>query len=73
MNRTLARAVACALALIVSFAPMPLVRAQEPAGSAQAPTPVTAPTQPAGQAQGNSEASPQESTPSSHQPPVELP
>ncbi|HTM36324.1 MAG TPA: hypothetical protein VL156_06225 [Terriglobales bacterium] len=73
MNRTLARAVACALALIVSFATVPLVRAQEPASSAQAPTAGTAVTQPAGQAQGNSQASPQESTPSSHQPPVELP
>jgi hypothetical protein len=75
MNRTLARAMACALAVIVSFATVPLGRAQAPASSApsQAPTAGPTETQPAGQAQGNPQASPQETNPSNHQPPVELP
>ena len=73
MNRTLARAIACALVWIVSFAPVPLVRAQQPAD----PTPQPAvpekgstETQPA---QGTTQAPPQETNPANHQPPVELP
>ena len=75
MNRTLARAIACALALIVSFATVPLGCAQQPAGSppAQAPTAASTGTPPAGQGQGNAQASPQETNSSNHQPTVELP
>jgi hypothetical protein len=62
MNRPLARAVAISLALIVSFTTAPLVCGQEqqPADQAQAPQSQT--------------STPQDgTTPSNHQPPVELP
>jgi outer membrane biosynthesis protein TonB len=75
MNRTLARAIASLLVLIVSFATAPLVRAQDqaastPAQAAQAPNSTVQPAQPG---QESSQPTPQETTPSSHQPPVELP
>ena len=65
MNRPLARAVASSLVLIVSFTTAPLVCAQEqqPAKE-QAGTP-SPQTQPPGPQDGT--------TPSTHQPPVELP
>jgi hypothetical protein len=60
MNKTLARALAPTLAIIVSFTTGPLLCAQQT--SDQAPTS----TQPA-------QSAPQETTPPAHQPPVELP
>lgn len=75
MNRTLARAIAGPLVLVVSFSTAPLVYAQ----STDAPQAQAAPsqgsnqTQPAGVQQQPAQATPQDQNPSSHQPPVELP
>jgi hypothetical protein len=60
MNKTLARALAATLAIIVSFTTGPLLCAQQT--SDQGPTS----TQPA-------QSAPQETNPPAHQPPVELP
>lgn len=75
MNRTLARAIAGPLVLIVSFTMAPLVCAQQ---TGDAPQAQTAPaqdsqTKPAAQDQQTAPTAPQEQTPASHQPPVELP
>jgi len=67
MNRTLARAIASPVVLIVSFATVPLVRAQDSAQAAPAAGSIEA------QAQGSAQSRPQETNPSNHQPPVELP
>ena len=75
MNRTLARAIAGCLVLIVSFATAPLVCAQSTdAPQAQAaPSQGTGQTEPADPQQQPAKTTPQDQTPSSHQPPVELP
>jgi len=76
MNRTLARAMAGPLVLIVSFTTTPLVCAQQ---TTDAPQTQAAPAQPAAQPQSGAQSqepaqtAPQEQTPASHQPPVELP
>ena len=75
MNRTLARAMAGPLVLIVSFTTAPLVCAQQsgdPAQSQAAPT-QNSQTQPAAQDQQPAQTAPQEQTPANHQPAVELP
>lgn len=75
MNRTLARAIASPLVLIVSFTTAPLVCAQSTdAPQAQAaPSQGTNQTQPADPQQPPTQAAPQDQNPSTHQPPVELP
>jgi len=73
MNRTLARAIAGPLALIVSFATAPLMCAQQPTDSAsQAQPAATGNSAPQAQAPAQT-APPDQSTPTTHQPPVELP
>ena len=75
MNRTLARAIAGPLVLIVSFATAPLVCAQEAGDTtaAQAAPAQGSQTPPATQDQQPAQTAPQEQTPANHQPPVELP
>src|SRR6476660_8229796 len=73
MNRTLARAIACALVLIVSFATVPLAPAQQPADSTPPPAVPEKGSTEAQPAQGTTQAPPQETNPANHQPPVELP
>jgi hypothetical protein len=75
MSRTLARAIASSLVLVVSFATVPLVNSQQPAAAqpAQAPATGSTGTQPAAPGQGSAQAAPQETNPTNHQPPVELP
>ena len=75
MNRTLARAIAGPLVLIVSFTTAPLVCAQQTGDSAASQAaPAQAPQAPsATQDQQPAQTTPQEQTPASHQPPVELP
>lgn len=75
MNRTLARAIAGPLVLIVSFTTAPLVCAQSTdAPQAQAaPSQGSSQTQPADPQQQPAQATPQDQNPSTHQPPVELP
>jgi hypothetical protein len=75
MSRTLARAIASSLVLVVSFATVPLVNSQQPAASqpAQAPATGSTGTQPDAPGQGSAQAAPQETNPTNHQPPVELP
>jgi hypothetical protein len=75
MNRTLARAIAGPVVLIVSFTTAPLVCAQQ---AGDAPQAQTAPaqnsqTQPATQDQQPAQTAPQNQAPANHQPPVELP
>ena len=74
MNRTLARAIAGPLVLIVSFTAAPLVCAQQGSDSSQAQPASSqdAPQTPA-QDQQPSQAAPPDQNPSTHQPPVELP
>lgn len=73
MNRTLARAIAGPLVLIVSFTTAPLVCAQE-AGNPQAQAAPSQNTQQTpDQNQAPAQAAPQNQNPSPHQPPVELP
>jgi hypothetical protein len=66
MNRTLARAIASPVVLIVSFATVPLVSAQDSAQAAPAAGSIA-------QGQGSAQSTPQETNPSNHQPPVEMP
>ncbi len=76
MNRTLARAIAGPLVLIVSFTTAPLVFAQQPADAPQAqtaPSQEDTQAQPAGPAQQPAATAPQDQNPGTHQPPVELP
>ena len=72
MNRTLARAIASLLALVVSFATVPLLHAQNPADPAPTQAAPTGSTE-TQQGQGTAQSSPQETNPGAHQPPVELP
>jgi len=73
MNRTLARAIAGPLVLILSFTTAPLVCAQE-SGNPQAQAAPSQGTQPTpDQNQAPAQAPPQDQSPSTHQPPVELP
>jgi len=73
MNRTLARAIACSLVLVVSFTTVPLLNSQQPAEPAQAPAAGSTGTQPAAPGEGSAQATPQETNPTNHQPAVELP
>lgn len=73
MNRTLARAIASPLVLILSFATAPLAQAQDPAPPAPAAQATgSTGTQPAQQSQGGATTAPQEN-PTNHLPPIELP
>lgn len=71
MNRTLARAMVSPVVLIVSFATVPRVGAQDSSQAAPAAGSIEA--RPAAQGQGSAQTTPQDTNPSNHQPPVELP
>ena len=74
MNRTLARAIASPLVLIVSFTTAPLLCAQGSGSSAHSQATASQATQPTpAQDQQPVQAAPQDQNPSTHQPPVELP
>ena len=73
MNRTLARAIAGSLVLMVSFTTAPLVCAQQAEDLLAQAAPSQATQQTPDQNQPPAPATPQDQNPSTHRPPVELP
>jgi FtsZ-interacting cell division protein ZipA len=70
MNRTLARAIGSVLIFIVSFTTAPVLAAQEATAPAQA---APASRESGAQGQNSAQTAAQQTSPTSHQPPVELP